>query len=40
MRMLNEPKLGNAVVVGRKLQAQGLHLCNETMRRCFRRQGL
>ena len=40
VRMLNEPKSGNAVVVGRKLRAQGLRLCNETVRRCFWRQGL
>jgi transposase len=25
VRMLNEPKLGNVVVVGRKLRAQGVH---------------
>jgi transposase len=31
VRMLNEPKSGNAVVVGRKLRAQGLGLCNETV---------
>ena len=40
VRMLNEPKSGNAAVVGRKLRAQGLRLCDETVRRCFRRQGL
>ena len=40
VRMLNEPKSGNAVVVGRKLRAQGLRLYNESVRRCFRRQGL
>lgn len=40
VRMLNEPKSGNAAVVGCKLCAQGLRLCDETVRRCFRRQGL
>ena len=40
VRMLNEPKSGNAVVVGRKLRVQDLRLCNETVHRCFRRQGL
>ena len=38
--MMNEPKSGNAVFVGRKLRAQGFRLHNVTVRRCFRRQGL
>ena len=40
VRMLNEPKSGSAIVVGRKLRAHGLRLCDETVRRCFRRRGL
>jgi transposase len=40
VRMLNEPKSRCAAVVGRKLRAHGLRLCDETVRRCIWRQGL
>ena len=40
MRTLNQPKLGTTAAVGRSLRAQGLRLCDETVCRSFRRQGL
>ena len=40
VRTLNQPKLGTAAVVGYSLRAHGLHLCDETVRKSFRRQGL
>ena len=40
VRTLNQPKLGIVAVVGRSLKAQGLRLCDETVCRSFRRQGL
>ena len=40
MRTLNQSQLGTAAAVGCSLRAQGLHLCDETICRCFWRQGL
>ena len=40
VRTLNQPKLGTAATVDHSLRAQGLCLCDETVRRSFWRQGL
>ena len=40
VRTLNQPKLGTTTAVGLSLRAQGLCLCDETVRRSFQRQGL
>ena len=40
VRTLNQPNLGIATAIGHSLKAQGLCLCDEIVRRCFRRQGL
>jgi hypothetical protein len=38
VRMLNDPLNGTTVVVGRKLQFQGLNSCDNTIRRSFQKQ--
>ena len=40
VRTLNQPNLGTTTAIGHSLKAQGNCLCDETVRRCFRRQGL
>ena len=40
MRTLNQPNLGIATAICHSLKAQGLCLCDETVCRCFWRQGL
>ena len=40
MKTLSQLQLGTLATVGRILRAQGLHLRDETVRKCFWRQGL
>ena len=40
VRTFNQPKLGTAAAMGRSLRAQGLRLCDETVRKSFQKQGL
>jgi len=40
VRILIQSQTISAAVVGCRLKAQGLRLCDETIRRSFRRQGL